>query len=189
MPPTPRHHKRRIRLAATLALLGAAALAALPAGADIGGCWISEAGTSVIELSDDAGVVTGRIVGLEEPRYLPEEDEGTPGAPRMDLNNPEAELRRRPVAGLAIVNDLVRDDDEWVDGTIYDPQSGKTYAAKAELKRDGSLGLRGYIGAPMFGRTTRWTPSATRPEDTARMVAKLAPLMPGDAPAPDCTGP
>jgi uncharacterized protein (DUF2147 family) len=189
MPLMPKHRASVRSPRAVAALLGTCvlcALTALPAQADITGCWISEAGTSVIELSDTNGIVTGRIVGLEEPLYLPEENQGEPGAPRIDLNNPEAELRQRPMAGLAIVNDLTRDDDEWVDGSIYDPQSGKTYSAKAELNRDGSLGLRGYIGSPMFGRTTNWTPATARSEDTARMLAKLAPMLPESAPAPDC---
>lgn len=169
-----------------IALPLAACLAAPGAAADITGCWISEAGTSVIELRDLDGTVEGRVVGMEEPLYLPEEDQGTPGAPRKDLSNPETELRARLLAGLAIVNALEPEGRRWTGGSVYDPESGNTYSARAELGDDGTLRLRGYVGSPMFGRTTRWTPVSARPDDAARMLAKVEPWLPADAAPPEC---
>lgn len=153
------------------------------------GCWISEAGTSVIEVVIADGMASGRVVGLSEPHFVEGEAQGTPGEVRVDLNNPEPELRTLPVAGMHIVRDLVRNGDEWIDGRIYDPEAGRTYAAKGKVNRDGTLGLRGYIGSPMFGRTTKWTPAAVRPDDARRMLARTAPLLPPDMAAPDCAVP
>lgn len=171
------------------ALLCAGALASQTAHAIVG-CWISEAGTSVIEIIAIDGVASGRVVGLEEPHFVEGEAQGTPGEVRTDLNNPDAALRAQPVAGITIVSDLVRGqarkDGEWVDGRIYDPEAGRSYAATGTLNRDGSLGLRGYIGSPMFGRTTKWTPAAARPEDAQRMLARTAPLLPDGVPETDC---
>ena len=45
----------------------------------------------------------------------------------------------------------------WKNGTIYDPDSGKTYSAKATLVSTTELNLRGYVGVSMFGRTEKWT--------------------------------
>ena len=45
----------------------------------------------------------------------------------------------------------------WKNGTIYDPDSGKTYSAKATLVSPNELDLRGFIGVSMFGRTEKWT--------------------------------
>lgn len=170
----------------TLLTAGAALLARADAHADISGCWISEAGTSVIELRERDGAVTGRVVGLEQPLFLPEEDRGTPGAPRSDLSNPEPALRERPIAGLEIVTDLVADGGRWTGGSVYDPESGNTYSARAELGEDGTLRLRGYVGSPLFGRTTRWTAAAERPAETERMLEKARPWLPSDAEPPEC---
>ncbi len=40
-------------------------------------------------------------------------------------------------------------------GTIYDPGSGTTYWCRLTLDGDRLL-LRGYVGVPLFGRTTAW---------------------------------
>ena len=69
-----------------------------------------------------------------------------------DIKNPNPNLRSRDILGMIFLYDFVYDDEEYIDGTIYDPQSGKTYSSKMWL--DGtSLKLRGYIGMSLFGRT------------------------------------
>jgi uncharacterized protein (DUF2147 family) len=45
----------------------------------------------------------------------------------------------------------------WEDGTLYDPETGKTYSGTITLQPDGMLRLRGYIGTPLLGRNTIWT--------------------------------
>jgi uncharacterized protein (DUF2147 family) len=154
--------------------------------ASVTGCWVSEAGTSVIELAEQNGSVTGRVVGLAEPLFLADEGQGTPGAPRTDLNNPEPALRERAIAGLAIVAGLRRDGDRWTGGTIYDPESGNTYSVRAEVDDEGLLRIRGYIGSPLFGRTTKWNPMAQRTEAAQRMLDKLGPYLPAAARPPSC---
>lgn len=169
-----------------LACLAATGLLPTTTLANVTGCWVSEAGTSVIELAERGGSVSGRVVGLEEPLFLPDEGQGTPGEPRTDVNNPDEALRDRAIAGLAIVADLTRDGDRWTGGTIYDPESGNTYSVRAEVDDDGLLRIRGYIGSPLFGRTTKWASADERPEDTRRMLDKLGPYLPVTAPPPSC---
>jgi uncharacterized protein (DUF2147 family) len=45
----------------------------------------------------------------------------------------------------------------WDDGEIYDPKSGKTYSGTITLQGENTLDLRGYVGLPIFGRTSVWT--------------------------------
>ena len=45
----------------------------------------------------------------------------------------------------------------WAKGTIYDPEDGKTYKCKMTLTDPKTLGVRGYIGISLIGRTTVWT--------------------------------
>ncbi|MCH2099330.1 MAG: DUF2147 domain-containing protein, partial [Pseudomonadales bacterium] len=86
----------------------ALAILSIPASvsADIAGCWISAAGNSVIEMHVEEDVVTGRIVGMNDPVFLAEEGRGTPGEVRTDLENPAPALRTRPLAGLVILENL-----------------------------------------------------------------------------------
>jgi uncharacterized protein (DUF2147 family) len=71
-----------------------------------------------------------------------------------DVKNPDASLRDRPVLGLEFLKDFVFDDDEWVDGTVYDPTSGKLYSCKMWLE-NGDLMLKGYIGISLIGRSEK----------------------------------
>lgn len=79
------------------------------------------------------------------------------GGSGTDDNNPDPKLRGRKVIGMEILKDFVFDDDEWVDGTIYDPREGKTYSCKLSLDDKNTLNIRGYIGISLFGRTETWT--------------------------------
>jgi len=50
------------------------------------------------------------------------------------------------------------------DGTVYNPQDGKTYAGSITVLSDNALRVRAYIGLPVFGRSQTWAraePSAT----------------------------
>jgi uncharacterized protein (DUF2147 family) len=47
--------------------------------------------------------------------------------------------------------------NKYTNGTIYDPESGKTYSCRGELTSENVLKLRGYIGLPTLGRSTVWT--------------------------------
>jgi len=62
------------------------------------------------------------------------------------------------VLGMEILVDLVKDDDEFVDGRILDPENGKVYRCKIWIE-DGDLKLRGYLG-PFF-RTQTWKKSVS----------------------------
>jgi len=74
-----------------------------------------------------------------------------------DINNPNPDLRRRPLCGLKIGSGFKpRDADHAEGGTLYDPKSGKTYRGQMATA-GGKLELRGYIGIPLFGRSETWT--------------------------------
>lgn len=63
--------------------------------------------------------------------------------------------KNKPIVGLEIIRGLKKDGNEFTDGTITDPKTGKTY--KCTIKRDGDkLNVRGYFGISAFGRTQTW---------------------------------
>ena len=47
-------------------------------------------------------------------------------------------------------------DGEYSGGTIYDPQSGKTYKSYMKLDGPDKIKLRGYVGISLFGKTSYW---------------------------------
>ncbi len=85
---------------------------------------------------------SGKIIWLKEPLV--------DGKPRLDENG-------NKVMGLQILNDFIFEDDEWVDGTIYDPESGKTYYCTISLENQNKIKVRGSLD-PMgwLGRTETW---------------------------------
>ncbi|CAD7810719.1 hypothetical protein CHRY9390_02227 [Chryseobacterium aquaeductus] len=61
----------------------------------------------------------------------------------------------KPILGMEIIRGLVKDGDEFTDGTITDPKTGKTY--KCTITRAGDkLNVRGYMGVSILGRTQVW---------------------------------
>lgn len=62
----------------------------------------------------------------------------------------------KPVMGLEMVWDLEfdKDDNEYDDGYILDPNNGKVYDCKIWLDDDNTLMVRGYVG--FFFRTQTW---------------------------------
>jgi uncharacterized protein (DUF2147 family) len=45
----------------------------------------------------------------------------------------------------------------WQGGTIYDPNSGKTYKSTITLVDRNTLKVRGFVGVSLFGRSHTWT--------------------------------
>ena len=120
----------------------------------IEGTWFNEEKTSTIEVTKGAdGKYTGEINWLEEPN----ED----GKPKVDSENSDPKLATRPIMGLVIVKNFVYNSkkERWVEGSIYDPDNGKTYDCFAWFE-DGdfdTLYLKGYVaGIKVLGRKTIW---------------------------------
>ena len=54
---------------------------------------------------------------------------------------------------------FVGESGRWEGGTIYDPDSGRTYRGLLWLDQGdaGTLWARGFVGLSIFGRTERFT--------------------------------
>jgi uncharacterized protein (DUF2147 family) len=63
--------------------------------------------------------------------------------------------KNKPILGMEIIRGLKKDGNEFTDGTITDPKTGKTY--NCTIKRNGDkLNVRGYMGVSLLGRTQVW---------------------------------
>jgi len=117
---------------------------------DIVGQWYTENNESLVEIFKNNGKFYGKIIWLKEPNRN--------GKPKLDEKNPDDKLKERPIIGLLILKDFVFDgSNEWNDGKIYDPKSGKTYSCYIKFEAKNKLKIRGYIGISLLGRTTYWT--------------------------------
>lgn len=100
------------------------------------------------------GKYYGKIEHLVEPN-------DANGKPKKDPNNPDKSLRDRDRLGMVIMKSFEWDSSEkrWEDGTIYDPNNGKTYDGYMRFEGDNTqtLYLRGYVmGMTWIGRTSEW---------------------------------
>ena len=142
-----------IAAVAVMVALGAYALT----GTDIAGQWTTAGNKSRVEITKAAdGTFEGKLVWLNEPNYPAGDAEA--GKPKHDRENSDKSLQGRPIIGLVFMKGFkFNGKDEWSGGTVYDPESGKTYKGKIWLDNDTTLGLRGYIGISLLGRTEKWT--------------------------------
>lgn len=132
------------------------------------GLWYSDNNESKIDVykakSKDGNMrYYGKIIWLEEPLYDSEDEEA--GKAKHDRENPDGKLQDRLIVGLSVLKGFVynKEDGVWDSGTIYDPEVGKVYKCViTPVNAEGAdvpakIDVRGYVGAPILGRTTRWT--------------------------------
>ncbi len=112
--------------------------------------WYNEKKTAKIQVYQSAdGLYNGKIVWLKLPNRN--------GKPKVDFHNPDKSKKSNPILGLQILKGFKKTGDNlYEDGTVYDPENGKTYSCKLTHNGD-ELDVRGFVGISLFGRTTKWT--------------------------------
>ena len=100
---------------------------------------------SIVEIYEKGGKYYGKI-----DEILVKED----GA--ENCSKCEGKFKNTPMKGVVIMNDLQKDGNEYEDGTITDPENGKTYRCKIWIDEDDPnvLNVRGYIA--FLYRTQQW---------------------------------
>jgi len=124
------------------------------AAGDVLGKWLNEDKDAHVEIFMKGDKYFGKLVWIKVP------NDPETGKPKLDKHNPDPELQKRPSLGLELLTNFVFDDDEWEDGEIYDPKTGKTYSCYMEFPDEDNLNklkIRGYVGVSLLGKTTYWT--------------------------------
>jgi uncharacterized protein (DUF2147 family) len=134
----------------------AAALAALAGSAEaagtVQGVWLTQTGSGKVRIAPCGSKLCGTIVWVKNPM------DKTTGKPQLDVKNPDPALRDRPIVGLQMIRDFKSvPGGRWAGGSIYDPDSGKTYASKLNLNPDGTLKVEGCIAIICQAQT--WKPA------------------------------
>jgi len=105
---------------------------------------------SLVRISDAGGTYTGKIEKLLDP------------ASKQDAVCEKCtdDRKDKPILGMTIITNVKQSDGDkamWDGGEILDPNNGKTYKVRLTPGEGGkTLAVRGYIGAPMLGRTQTW---------------------------------
>ena len=103
---------------------------------------------ALVHITEQNGALEGKIEKLFRE---PNEDQNPKCVACTDSR------KNQPIVGMTIVSGLKKDGNEYTGGEILDPAKGKVYKSKATLRDGGQkLEVRGYIGAPMFGRSQVW---------------------------------
>ena len=103
---------------------------------------------ALIRITETNGVLEGKIEKLFRPA---DQDQNPKCVKCTDAR------KDQPIIGMTILSGLKKDGNEYNGGQILDPNNGKVYKSKAELKDGGTkLSVRGYIGTPLLGRSQVW---------------------------------
>jgi uncharacterized protein (DUF2147 family) len=99
------------------------------------GIWFTDDKTSKIQIYKADNQYFGKIIWL---------------APKGS----KEDLKLKPTLGYQIFRKFTFEGNNvWSGGQVSDPRSGMTVSGKMTLKNENTLNVRGYIGAPMFGKT------------------------------------
>jgi uncharacterized protein (DUF2147 family) len=137
-----------------VATLGLSALAAMAQMTPVG-LWKTiddkdGSAKSEIRIVEAAGMVSGKIEKVLDPKSKPDDKCVECKDDRKD----------QPIVGLELMRGLKKSDlrdNIWDGGTIVEPATGKVYKVQLTPIEGGKkLDVRGYIGAPLFGRTQTW---------------------------------
>ena len=105
--------------------------------------------TSEVRILESSGVVSGKIERVLDSKAKPDEK----------CDKCEDDRKNQPIVGLELLRGLKKVDgkDVWEGGTVVDPNNGTIYKARVTTIDGGKkLEMRGYVGAPLFGRTQTW---------------------------------
>lgn len=124
-------------------------------GDRIVGKWISnEDKNLVVQIYQSGSEYKAKVLWFDDS-----DDKARPMADRCDFRNPDKNLRSRKIIGLVVLEGLIynADENQWQDGRVYDPSSGKEYCAKAWIAEDGTLKVRAYWHFEMLGKNISFT--------------------------------
>lgn len=111
----------------------------------IAGKWMKSTGDVMIDVKVENGNLSGTLL------YWKSETGRT-----VDSNNPDKRLRTRPLKGIPVLWGVVKKGNKWEGGQIYNASDGKSYRVKLTPVSKDEIELRAYVGAKLFGKTTKW---------------------------------
>lgn len=94
---------------------------------------------------------------IESGKLFGRVTEVRPGRTTHDVcDKCSGEYKNHVILGMAILRNFHPEGDDWVDGTVVDPENGKEYKGKIWAVGNDKLRMRGFIGISLLGRTEEW---------------------------------
>lgn len=139
----------RMWLCALIALIATNAMAQTPADKIVGLYSVEEEGrqSKVRFTKCDDGSYQGQIVWLSEPN-------NADGTRKMDVKNPNPELRKVPADQVVIIYGIRYNAQKqtWGGGHVYKPINGKTYKVECSFDSEQTLRVKGSLGPISLSR-------------------------------------
>ena len=134
--------------AVALPLLMTAAAAHAQTAEDAFGLWLDPSNGGHIEVAKCEDRLCAKVA------FVPDND-GKDG-PKVDKNNPDAELKTRPILGMPLVEKATKANDKEWQGYIYSPVDGKSFAMTMTPKGPEKIDVKGCLMGVLC-RTVTWT--------------------------------
>lgn len=99
---------------------------------------------SIVEVFEKDNKYYGRVVKI------------LPASKRTHCDQCQGDQKDKPLLGMIIVSDLIKNENGGTDGNVLNPANGKTYSCYIELVEPDRLKLRGYLKYPIFGKSMYW---------------------------------
>lgn len=129
---------KQLLTAAVLAGVTMISASAWALASDPSGVWRMDSGKVTIEVAPCGESYCGKIVGLDKPL-------NKRGKPKRDRENPDKALRKRPIIGLTIINNMRPNGANGWTGTIYNADDGKTYDSNMKLQNADVMIVEGCV--------------------------------------------
>ena len=100
---------------------------------------------SVVEIFEHNNKIYGKVNEIFNPKSR-----------NRVCENCTGDDKNKAILGLTVIKGLVKAGNEYCNGKILDPKSGKLYKCYITLEEPDKLKVRGYIGISLFGRTQYW---------------------------------
>ncbi len=100
---------------------------------------------AVVDIFEFKGKIYGKVIDVYNPKNKTRVCENCSGS---DKN--------KPIVGLTVIKGLTKEGDEYTNGKILDPKSGRLYQCFIALEDHDKLKVRGYIGISFLGRSQIW---------------------------------
>jgi uncharacterized protein (DUF2147 family) len=98
-----------------------------------------------VETYIENGILSGKVIGARPGRAIDSVCEKCPG-----------ELKGKRIMGMVVMRNFHPEGDDWVGGSVVDPENGKEYRGKVWAIGDEKLGMRGFVGISLLGRSATW---------------------------------
>ncbi len=110
------------------------------------------------QVIDSDGKPGGKVdTYLENGKLFGRVTEVRPGRTTHDVcDKCSGEYKNQLILGMVILRNFHPEGDDWVEGTVVDPENGKEYKGKIWAVGNDKLRMRGFIGISLLGRTEEW---------------------------------